>query len=116
MPLARLEKTEDTETVFETRIFEFLEHFFEASTDRVFQQIMIQAAPTLTGDALVDGMIAAVGEHLSLSIGLVVPCWVHEPKRMGPPTPVRREYVSRMFPEIRDTPLAFRKRNIFILR
>lgn len=44
MALARQDTSFNTEAELEALLLEFLEHFNRASGDRVFQQMMIQAA------------------------------------------------------------------------
>ncbi|MBV8568934.1 MAG: hypothetical protein JO273_26115, partial [Methylobacteriaceae bacterium] len=50
----------------------FLDTFYTRPADR---QTMIDPAPELTGDAIVDASMGAIGEHLARRWGLRIPVW-----------------------------------------
>ncbi len=92
----------------------FLDGFYTAEgTDR---QHMLDPRPDLTGDALTDALVGAMGEHLAQRWGLRPPRWVEEPERFlrTPWFATRlRGLHSRLSVE---SPLAFRRRMLFVER
>lgn len=88
----------------------FLDNFYTLPEKR---QEMLDPEPELTGDAILDATLGAVGEHLARRWSLKIPAWTEHParflKRPYFPTPI--EAWKPML--IAQSPLAFRRRMIF---
>lgn len=87
--------------------------FRDPASDPVIRQLMILAPPQLFEDRAINALFAAVGEHLALEAGILVPKWVHDVERSGPDMPVAVPLISQHFGE--DTPFSFRKRNLYLV-
>jgi hypothetical protein len=88
----------------------FLDNFY-TQPDR--RQGMLDPEPGLIGDAILDAVIGAMGEHLARRWSLRIPPWTEHPARFLKqpyfPTPI--EALKPML--IAQSPLAFRRRLIF---
>jgi hypothetical protein len=89
----------------------FLDGFYTRPERR---QNMIDPAPELTGDAILDATLGAVGEHLARRWKLKIPAWTDDPARFlrRPYFPTRLEGLKPLL--IAQSPLAFRRRMIFV--
>src|SRR5262245_13310140 len=78
------------------------------------RQGMIDPEPELTGDAIVDATLGAMGEHLARRWGLAIPSWTEHPARFlkRPHFPTPLEELKPLL--IAQSPLAFRRRLIFV--
>jgi hypothetical protein len=89
----------------------FLDSFY-TQPDR--RQAMLDPAPPLIGDAVLDATIGGVGEYLARRWNLIIPAWTEQPQRFLKepyfPTPI--ENLKPML--IAQSPLAFRRRMIFV--
>ena len=89
----------------------FLDDFYMNPKRR---QTMIDVEPPITGFALTDAYLGAVGEHLARRWGLVIPRWTADPRRTlhSPFFAGGIEALKAML--LVQSPLAFRKRMIFV--
>jgi hypothetical protein len=87
-----------------------LDNFY---TQPAARQAMLDPEPVLTGDAILDATIGAVGEHLARRWNLKIPAWTEHPARFlkRPYFPTQLEGLKPML--IAQSPLAFRRRLIF---
>jgi hypothetical protein len=79
---------------------------------------MIEAAPQRLANcfaegALADATLAAYGEYLSAHIRTVPPAWCFEPERISPEPWFANEGPRARLLALRDTPPAFKRRNLF---
>jgi hypothetical protein len=88
----------------------FLDNFYTQPHSR---QAMIDPEPELTGDAVLDATLAAMGEHLARRWALKIPTWTDQPERFlkRPYFPKHAQALKPML--IAQSPLAFRRRLIF---
>jgi len=88
----------------------FLDEFY-TNPDR--RQGMIDDAPELLGDGVVDATLGGIGEHLARRWGLRIPEWTNEDARFlrRPHFPTPLEGLKPLL--IAQSPLAFRRRMIF---
>ena len=89
----------------------FLDTFYMNPASR---QTMIDAEPPMTGVPVTDAYIGAVGEHLARRWDLTVPRWTADPRRTlhAPVFAGGIEALKAML--LAQSPLAFRKRMIFV--
>jgi hypothetical protein len=89
----------------------FLDGFYTRPERR---QDMIDPEPQLTGDAILDATLGAVGEHLARRWKLTIPPWTDDPARFlaRPYFPTPLEGLKPLL--IAQSPLAFRRRMIFV--
>lgn len=89
----------------------FLDMFYTQPERR---QGMIDPAPELTGDAILDATLGAIGEHLARRWKLKIPAWTDDPARFltRPYFPTPLEDLKPLL--IAQSPLAFRRRMIFV--
>ena len=89
----------------------FLDRFY---MDPDLRQSMIDADPPITGNAVTDAYIGAIGEHLARRWGLTVPLWTEDCRRTlrSPVFAGGIEALKAML--LAQSPLAFRKRMIFV--
>ncbi len=89
----------------------FLDTFY---MQPALRQSMIDAEPAITGTALTDAYIGAVGEHLARRWSLRIPTWTDDPRRTlhEPVFAGGIEALKAML--LVQSPLAFRKRMIFV--
>jgi hypothetical protein len=108
--LAEVVQRAEQEVGLYDRVREFLDHFYTESGSR---QAALEPEPALTGDAVADAYLAAVAEHLALSYDLEVPAWVHAPERfLHRPHFAGPEGMKAVL--LAESPLAFRRRMIFV--
>ena len=92
----------------------FLDGFY--ASDEADRQGMLDPRPDLTGTALTDAQIGAMGEHLAQRWGLRTPDWVEEPERFLR-TPWFATRLRGLHPMLSaESPLAFRRRMLFVER
>jgi hypothetical protein len=97
-----------------TALNEFADEFYLDHPDKAAQQRRIDAIPEPAGEALIDALIGAVGEHLAQRWGLRVPDWTQRPIHFALEEP-------RFLPNSRalrgalivESPPAFRSRLLF---
>jgi hypothetical protein len=89
----------------------FLDNFY---TRPELRQGMIDPEPELTGDAILDATLGAMGEHLARRWRLTIPAWTEHPARFlkRPHFPAPWESLKPLL--IAQSPLAFRRRLIFV--
>ena len=89
----------------------FLDNFYMQAP---FRQGMIEEAPELLGDPILDATLGGIGEHLARRWDLHIPGWVDHPDRFlkRPHFPTRLEGLKPLL--IAQSPLAFRRRLIFV--
>lgn len=89
----------------------FLDRFYTNPAER---QQMIDAEPPITGTAITDAYLGAVGEHLARRWGLTVPRWTADARRTldKPVFAGGIEALKAML--LAQSPLAFRKRMLFV--
>lgn len=89
----------------------FLDTFYMEPERR---QAMIDPEPPMSGDALRDAYLAAAAEHLARRWGLSIPAWTDNPART-----LHEPHFAGGIEELKplllaQSPLAFRKRMIFV--
>jgi hypothetical protein len=89
----------------------FLDDFYTQPERR---QAMIDPEPELTGDAILDATLGAMGEHLARRWSLTIPAWTEHPARFlkRPHFPTPLEGLKPLL--LAQSPLAFRRRMIFV--
>ena len=89
----------------------FLDNFY---MNPALRQGMIDAVPPITGVSITDAYIGAVGEHLARRWSLAVPLWTADSRRTlrSPVVAGSIEALKAML--LAQSPLAFRKRMIFV--
>ncbi len=89
----------------------FLDSFY---TQPECRQSMIDPEPELLGAAIIDATLGAIGEHLARRWNLVIPAWTEHPARFlkRPHFPTPLEGLKPLL--IAQSPLAFRRRLIFV--
>jgi hypothetical protein len=92
---------------------EFLDEFY-CTPGAAARAQMLADAPALTGHAKADAYLAAVAEHLSRWAGCPKPAWVEAPERFlrRPSFPLGMESLKALC--IAQSPVAFRRRLIFV--
>ena len=75
---------------------------------------LFDEAPPRTGEPRVDAAIAALAEHLARRDGWRPPAWVHDEDRYAEPWWFVAGVRSWHALAIQESPLAFRKRGVFI--
>lgn len=88
----------------------FLDTFY---TNPERRQAMIDPAPELIGDAILDASLGGIGEHLARRWNLRIPAWTEQPERF-----LKRPYFPTVLEGLKplliaQSPLAFRRRLIF---
>ena len=96
---------------FDPSLREFLDEFY--GFDRAARIAALADEPNWLS-AVHDAYLAAVAEHLSLSYGLEVPSWTQSPRRT-----LERPFFAGGMEGLKalllvESPLAFRRRNIFV--
>jgi hypothetical protein len=96
---------------FDPALREFLDEFYLANQARRAAGL---ADEPICLSAIHDAYLAAVAEHLSLAYGLEVPAWTRSPQRV-----LERPFFAGGMEGLKplllvESPLAFRKRNIFV--
>lgn len=96
---------------FDMLVREFLDAFYLAGEKA--RQRAISVAPLPVGPVQ-DAYLAAVAEHLALKFGLVVPAWAEEPGRF-----LTKPFFAGGLEDLKailivESPLAFRRRQIFV--
>ena len=99
---------------FRMCIDEFADQFYLTTSDRD-RQAMLDCEPYTTEVPWRDAWIGAVGEHLALRWGLMVPAWTERPCHFA----LKRAVFEPVAPAWRTTlfvhsPPAFRRRNLFV--
>lgn len=90
----------------------FLDGFYAAAPD--LRQDMLDPQPDLTGVALTDALVGAMGEHLAQRWDQRTPDWVDEPERFLR-TPWFATRLRGLHPRLSaESPLAFRRRMLFV--
>ena len=89
----------------------FLDSFY---MNPPLRQGMIDAEPPMTGVPVTDAYIGAIGEHLARRWGLAIARWTADPRRTlhSPVFAGGIEALKAML--LAQSPLAFRKRMIFV--
>jgi len=100
----------DDKAAFGRAVAEFLDEFY---TDPARRQVMIADEPPTVGK-FEDAYLAAVAEHLARRWNLEIPSWVDQPHRF-----LDRAYFAGGLESLKaillaESPLAFRKRQIFV--
>jgi hypothetical protein len=103
-------RTRDGEP-FDPLLREFLDSFYTSNRegmDRAIMDTPLRIAP------IHDAYLAAVAEHLALRFGLKVPQWVEEPHRFLVKPFFAGGLESLKAILLAESPLAFRRRQIFV--
>jgi hypothetical protein len=96
---------------FDPALREFLDEFYVA--DAALRASALEDEPIWLSP-IHDAYLAAVAEHLALSYGLDIPAWTQSPRRV-----LERPFFAGGLEGLKplllvESPLAFRKRNIFV--
>jgi len=75
---------------------------------------LFKHSPAPCGDCRFDAALAALGEHLARRDSRTPPTWVFEPERYAQPWWFVSGFSSLRAMELVQSPLAFRKRGVFI--
>lgn len=96
---------------FQSTLAGFLDDFY-MNVDR--RQAMIDIEPPFTSDRVYDAYLGAVGEHLARRWGIEVPAWTRSERRRlhRPSFMTKIEAFKPLL--LAQSPLAFRKRMIFV--
>lgn len=88
-----------------------LDSFYMQPDER---QGMIEEAPQLLVDAILDATLGGIGEHLARRWSLRIPAWTDDPARFlgRPHFPTRLEALKPLL--IAQSPVAFRRRLILV--
>jgi hypothetical protein len=92
---------------------EFCDEFYIAQ-DEASRSAMLASEPPLTGDARRNAYCAAVAEHLARRYRLAIPKWTDDPVRFLDRAWFPCELESLKAILIRESPVAFRRRMIFV--
>ncbi len=92
---------------------EFLDEFY-SEDDKARRAAMLADEPPITDDAKANAYYAAAAEHLALTYRFPAPAWTRAPSRFlhRPFFPCGLESLKATL--LRDSPVAFRRRMIFV--
>lgn len=109
-----VENPADLNRVWRHAILQLLDDYEAARRNGEPAHELLLPEPPPTGDARIDAALAALAEHLGRRDGWVPPTWVTDPARYAEPWWFVAGLPSLEATTIQQSPLAFRKRGLFI--
>jgi hypothetical protein len=106
-------RTNDSTSPFDIAVREFLDNWQTMTRER--RAHAINQEPQRTG-VIQDAYLGAIAEHLALSFQLPVPAWTEQPIRFLREPFFSGGLESLKASQLAESPLAFRRRLIFISR
>ena len=110
------DRTFENPSIFGRSCNEFCDHFYFSYPHKELMQACLDPEPLVVGDAYIDAMIGAVGEHMALRWHLETPSWVFRVEHYQLTQPVflpPSKALAEML--IAESPAAFRSRLIFTM-